>query len=192
MAFAIVQALQIVGVDVGEHQSLVRAPGAFDLVDDRDLTHAAPVGAGEIVQMSPLQLREEVLAVSRRGRSVSGRTRAIRGSLHSVGRRPVAHLRKRRHGSDRPRIINVEVLAHALHLAVVKLRDAVTFLCHAVSIFRDRVALGGLVITLRGDLGPHKGPRVAIEGGLDAFGARELMRSFHLRIAGCMARQIAI
>ena len=183
VAFPIVHILEMVTVDIGEHQSLICAPGALDLVDKRGLPHAAPVGAGEIVKMAhapalragacdqPPRLdglwRPEsdpsaacmrwAAALSRISASAAS-ARAARGSIAA------------------------EVLARPFHLAVVFLRDPITFLRHAVPLSGDLVALLGLLVTLEGHLGPHQSRRVPVEGALDALGARELMRSLHLLI----------
>ena len=92
----------------------------------------------------------------------------------------------------RTRVIAAEILARAFYLPVVFLRDPVAFLRHAVPLLGDLVALLGLLVALGGHLGPHQGRRVPVERALDALGARELMRSHHLRIAGRSASEITI
>jgi hypothetical protein len=132
--------------------------------------------------VSPLQLCEQVLAVLRRGFAVFGCPSAIRGGLHALGGGLVAQLRESYKSSGSSRVGTAQVLPHPPHLAVVLLGDSITLGRHAVAFSGNLVALLGLPVTLEGDLGPDQGRSMTVEGGLDAFGAGELMAPLHLLI----------
>jgi hypothetical protein len=104
----------------------------------------------------------------------------------------VAHLCKRLQSSACARVGPVQILAQAFDLTVMLLGGSVALLGYAVSLSGYLIALLGLLVALEGHLGPHQGRRVAIEGGLGALRAGELMASRHLRTAPRMGVQIAI
>ena len=86
---AVVERLELVDVDEGEHEPAVAAAGAVDLVLERDLAHLAPQRAGEVVVVGVAELdarRARDPRPPRRGRRRRPHDRRPRG----CGRAPLA------------------------------------------------------------------------------------------------------
>jgi hypothetical protein len=133
-----------------------------------------------------------VPAVGRRSVTVPCRPPAIRGSLRTVRSRLVAHLGERLQGSNGPGVVAAEILTQLSHLPVVRLRDSITLLRHAIPPSGDLVTLLGLLVPLEGHLGPYQGRGVSVEGAPGTLGSRQLKVSLQLRIARGTESRIAI
>lgn len=92
VALAVVDLLEPVHVDVGQHETSVPVPGAVDLAPERDRSELAAVGAGEVVVLCLIERGPSTLAVARGGSTIRPglltigcRMLAIDGSLISIG-----------------------------------------------------------------------------------------------------------
>src|SRR3954470_1520010 len=85
MAQEVVGLLECVDIQVGQRQVSVQASGPFDLVPHDGLTHAAPVGAREMVKMRALKLALCALAFARRLLPIAPCPLAVDSGLRAGG-----------------------------------------------------------------------------------------------------------
>ena len=94
VAVAVVERLEPVHVDEGQHEPAVGPAGAIDLVLQRDLAHLAAQRTGEVVVVGVAQLDRGAGAIVRRRLAVVRGGRAILGGARAVVRHACAQRRE--------------------------------------------------------------------------------------------------
>ncbi|MEO6857549.1 MAG: hypothetical protein ABI323_03050 [Solirubrobacteraceae bacterium] len=84
VTLAVIDLLEPVDVDVGEHQTSVSVPSTVDLAPNLDHSKLATEDAGEMVELRASQIGSRLLAIRRRVHAIRRRVHAIGGRERAV------------------------------------------------------------------------------------------------------------
>jgi hypothetical protein len=87
VSLSVVDVLESVDVDVGEHEASVAVPSAVDLALEHDIPKLSAERAGELIDLRVMQLRSRVLAIRRCVVAIACGELAVRLAMVAVGRR---------------------------------------------------------------------------------------------------------
>jgi hypothetical protein len=184
MALTVVDVLELIDVDEGEHEPSVAVSSAADFMLKRDHSQSAAKRAGERVKFSMLELLSRLVTITPRGRPIPCGLPAVNRRPGSIGARACP---------DRGRIISFALSRHTLATVEV-CRVDVALLGRPITRARAEITQMGGLVTPQGSVQPlgsrqraHPAHENALKRPLQSISPRRLI---HLICIGRSTRRL--